>query len=68
MTSEPLVLTVEEAAKLLRIGRGAAYQAVRAGELPSLRIGRRILVPRHALMSALNIDEAAGNGFVEKGR
>jgi excisionase family DNA binding protein len=42
-------LTVEEAAHVLGIGRSAAYQAVARGELPSLRIGRRLLVPRSAL-------------------
>jgi excisionase family DNA binding protein len=47
--SEPLVLTVEEAAKLLRIGRTAAYEAARRGELPTIRVGRSIRVPRAAL-------------------
>jgi excisionase family DNA binding protein len=41
-----LTLTVEEAAELLGISRALAYEAVRRGEIPSLRIGRRILVPR----------------------
>ena len=49
-----LVLTVEEAAEVLRIGRSAAYQAVRAGEIPSLRLGRKIRVPRAALMALLD--------------
>jgi excisionase family DNA binding protein len=43
------VLTVDEAAKVLRLGRSAAYKAVRAKEIPSIRIGRRILVPVAAL-------------------
>jgi excisionase family DNA binding protein len=47
------VLTVEEAARLLRIGRGTAYEAVRAGTLPTVRIGRRILVPKARLMALL---------------
>ena len=37
-------ITVEEAAHLLRIGRSQAYAAVRRGEIPSLRIGGRLLV------------------------
>jgi excisionase family DNA binding protein len=37
MTDDGAVLTVEEAAALLRIGRSAAYQAVRRGEIPSLK-------------------------------
>ena len=44
-----LVMTVEEARSLLGISRGLIYQAVRAGEIPSVRIGRRILIPRAAL-------------------
>ncbi len=46
---EQQVLTVDEAARLLRISRGLAFAAVRSGDLPSIRIGRRILVPRRAL-------------------
>lgn len=42
---ERIFLTVAEAAKYLRIGRGAAYEAVRAGTIPSLRFGRAIRVP-----------------------
>ena len=48
-----LTLTVEEVADLLGIGRGSAYAAVRAGEIPSVRIGRRVLVPRSALLTLL---------------
>lgn len=46
---ESATLTVGETAEYLRIGRNAAYEAVRRGEIPSLRIGRRIVVPRAAL-------------------
>jgi excisionase family DNA binding protein len=52
----PLVLTVEEAADVLRIGRSAAYSAVHAGEIPSIKVGRSIRVPRHALAALLGID------------
>jgi excisionase family DNA binding protein len=41
-----LTLTVEEAAATLGISRASAYEAVRRGEIPSIRIGRRVLVPR----------------------
>jgi excisionase family DNA binding protein len=44
-----LTLTIPEAAKALRIGLTPAYQAAKSGELPTVRIGRRILVPRAAL-------------------
>jgi excisionase family DNA binding protein len=42
-------LTVEEAGRVVGISRSAAYQAVARGELPALRIGRRLVVPRVAL-------------------
>lgn len=41
--------TVDEVAERLGISRNAAYDAVHRGELPALRIGRRIVVPRAAL-------------------
>ena len=46
---QDLILTVEEAAGMLRISRGLAYEMVRTGRLPSIRLGRRLLVPRPAL-------------------
>jgi excisionase family DNA binding protein len=52
-SSERLVIDVEEAAKLLNISRGAAYAAAKRGDLPVVRIGGRILVPRTALMRLL---------------
>jgi excisionase family DNA binding protein len=51
---EPLVYTVEQAAEFLAIGRTAAYEAARRGELPAVRIGRSLRVPRHALEQLLN--------------
>jgi excisionase family DNA binding protein len=55
-TSPPDLLTVEEAARVLRIGRTNAYELVRrylatdgAEGVPARRIGRLLRVPRHAL-------------------
>jgi excisionase family DNA binding protein len=39
---------------MLGISRAFAYEAVRRGEIPSIRIGRRVLVPRAALERMLN--------------
>ena len=47
--TESLTLTVPEAGELLGLGRDAAYEAVKRGDLPVLRFGRRLLVPRAAL-------------------
>jgi excisionase family DNA binding protein len=49
----PLMLTVEEAARVARCGRGAAYAAVHRGDIPSVRIGRTIRVPRDRLIAVL---------------
>jgi excisionase family DNA binding protein len=46
--------TVEEAASILGIGRTTAYRAARSGEIPTIRIGRRIVVGRQALTNILN--------------
>ena len=53
MCDEPVVLTVMEASVLLRISRGSCYEAVRLGQIPSVRIGRRILIPRQPLLDAI---------------
>jgi excisionase family DNA binding protein len=57
---ERKTLSVEEAAEALGIGRTLAYEAVRRGEIPTVRIGRRLLVPRaaldHLLAAALSAD------------
>jgi excisionase family DNA binding protein len=42
---ELLTYTVDQVAEKLGIGRVKAYEGVKAGEIPSLRIGRRIVVP-----------------------
>jgi excisionase family DNA binding protein len=50
----PAVFTVCEVAKILRIGKISAYQAIARGDVPCIRIGRRILIPRQALELVLN--------------
>ena len=46
-------MTVAEAARLLGIGRSSAYEAVKNGQLPTIVIGRRILISRKALEAML---------------
>lgn len=50
-------MTVEEAAKALGIGRSAAYAATQRGEIPSIRIGRRVVVPTAAIRRLLLLDD-----------
>ena len=49
MNGNRMTVTVEEAAEILGISRAFAYTLVRREELPSLRLGRRLVVPRRAL-------------------
>lgn len=45
------VLTVDEAARLLRVNRKTLYEAIRAGEVPGVvRLGRSIRIGREALL------------------
>jgi excisionase family DNA binding protein len=46
-------ITVAQAAQVLGVGRTAAYEAARRGELPTRRLGRRLLVPVPALLAWL---------------
>jgi excisionase family DNA binding protein len=48
--SDRATVTVPEAARILGIGRASAYEGVRLGTIPSLRVtSRKIVVPRAAL-------------------
>lgn len=47
-------LTVQEAATILGISRSSAYELVRLGAIPSLRLGHRLVVPRRGLMQLIN--------------
>jgi excisionase family DNA binding protein len=42
---EKKTLSIIEAGRALGIGRSAAYEAAKSGQLPTIRIGRRLLVP-----------------------
>jgi excisionase family DNA binding protein len=61
-TGLPVTMTVEETARLLDISRGAAYRAVAAGQIPTIRIGRRLLVPTARLLEMLGITPAQQAG------
>ena len=58
----PDVLTVDEAAECLRVSRSSIYQRCARNEIPHVRIGDRILIPRfrleHWLRTGRDIPEA----------
>jgi excisionase family DNA binding protein len=62
---ERRTLSVSEAAQVLGISRAHAYDCVRTGELPSITLGRRVVVPRQAIEELLargSSDESAAHG------
>ena len=52
--TEKLTLTVSQTANLLGLSRNSVYQGIFAGEIPHIKVGKRILVPRIALECLLN--------------
>lgn len=49
-------LTVPEAGRFLGLAKASAYEAAERGQIPTLRIGRRLLVPTAALRRMLQLD------------
>ena len=49
LADDRLVLSVAEAGALLGLSRAFAYESVAKGEIPCIRIGKRILIPKIAL-------------------
>ena len=47
--SDCLTISIQEAARLLSISRGLAYEMVRQKKIPSLKFGRVIRIPKHGL-------------------
>lgn len=52
--SLPLVMKVDEVAAVLRVGLAAAYQLVREGTLPAVKVGRSLRVPSSAVLRFLD--------------
>lgn len=44
-----LTLTVKETAQMLGLSRNSVYQGIAIGEIPHIKVGKRILIPRLAL-------------------
>lgn len=58
MKEDSLTWTVTECANRLGIGRNSAYEAIARGEIPAVKIGKRLLVPKIALEKMLSGDHA----------
>jgi len=53
-----LTVSVEESAQMLGISRALAYELVRKNEIPSIKLGRRLVVPLAALLRLLQTPDA----------
>ena len=60
-------MTIDEAAAFLRIARSSAYAAAKCGELPTISIGRRLLVPTAALRRMLQLDDEGARRWFPSG-
>ena len=54
MTEERGVLTMNEVQEVLGIGKNLCYDMLRAGTIPSIRLGRKIIIPKHSFYEWLN--------------
>jgi len=59
MDEKRLTITVGEAGRILGISRGLAYQMAREGRIPTIRFGRRLVVPKTAIEHLLREPEAS---------
>jgi predicted DNA-binding transcriptional regulator AlpA len=50
-------MRVDEVKDVFQISRGAAYEAVKTGDIPSIRIGGRIVIPTSWVRRALQLDD-----------
>ena len=57
MENDKLTLTVDETAKILGVGRNSAYEAIARGEIPVVKVGKRLLVPKAALEQLLKCNQ-----------
>lgn len=60
--SDRLTLTVPEAGRIIGISRGCAYEAAKSGQIPTIRIGGRLVVPKAALLKMLESPGSAQVG------
>ena len=58
---ERRTISVEEAGRILGVSRGAAYAYAKDGSIPTIRLGKRLLVPRAALEKMLNVAHTASD-------
>lgn len=55
----PLLLNAADGARLLKVSRSNVYELMHSRQIPSIRLGKRILIPREALVRF--IEQASGD-------
>jgi excisionase family DNA binding protein len=60
--AEALTISIEEAAQKLGVGRNTAYEAAHRGEIPTIRIGRLLRVPKAGIERMLRGDAPRKTG------
>jgi len=60
--ASPLLLTPEEAARALRVSRSKLYELARTGQIPTIRIGSVLRVPRRRLEALIDRDCQSSDG------
>jgi len=58
----PTFLTVEEVAEILRLKRSTAYEFVRQGVIPSIRLGHFIRVPKARILEMAGVEKEVATG------
>lgn len=61
----PDFLTAAEAQKVLRISRNHVYYLIAEGTIPSIKLGKRVLVPKAGLQSVVNGWQEGKNGVIQ---
>lgn len=56
---QPLLLSVRQAARLMGVGTTLCWELVNSGQLPSVRLGRRVLIPRAAVERLAHTSEVS---------
>ncbi len=50
----PDVITVEQLMEMLHIGKNAAYSLLKSGEIRTIRIGRRYIIPKQSIITYIS--------------
>lgn len=50
MKNEPDVLTVHDTARILRLGKNKVYELIRSGQLPAMKLGKKLIIPKTILI------------------